>query len=226
LLKLWDTAFEESLHQNLQVLHGDIDYVMREWKDKNGTKPALASYDVLNLDYEGGIIYKDLSGDSSRLRAVRKMVERQSEAKEDFVLFITVNTRNKGQSEFDLVLQEIEEEAKQWGANISKVIAWYKAQRFDQKLKVYLPYVLGAYAVPLKFELVPISTVTYIGAGDNRMVHFEFELRFHREKAALAQMTSVIKVLQAPLIKVQSEKTQVEILPQNLSALLNPSRIR
>jgi hypothetical protein len=201
--RLLGTAFEKGIDPQLQLLSGDIDDVMANWKDVNGEVPALRSYDIVNLDYEGGIVYKDLQGDSRRMRSIKKFIMRQADEKQDFLMLMTVNTRNKDCKEFENTLDDIEAQLSEYGIDASEIIEWYKAQGYDLKLKVYVPYVFDSIAASHRFMVRYHPPVSYLGSSNRRMVHFVMQMEYDETRAGRPRTRSLVYVMNIPLLEIR-----------------------
>lgn len=200
---------------NFQILFGDIDDVILKGQDFEGEKPKESAFDVVNLDYEGGLVYKDLAGGSKRIRAIKKLFSLQQASKRDFVLSVTVNTRNRDWGEFDKTLDEVQDELEEYGVEgVSKNIEWHKTAGYAYKIKVYLPVHLGIWARPCSFFCSIIRTVTYLGSSNRRMVHFACAFVYGKPKVG----QSLLKVLNMPMYEVKKGKIQEStIQPPELS---------
>lgn len=190
---------------SFQILFGDIDDIILKGEDLEGMRPKESAFDVINLDYEGGLVYKDLAGTSKRVRAIKKLFDLQQADKRDFVLLLTVNTRNRDWGEFDKTLDEVQNELEEYGVeNISKVIEWYKTAGYAYKIKVYLPVHLGIWARTSSFFCSGIRAVTYLGSSNRRMVHFACTFVYGKPK--LGQ--SLLKILHIPMYEAKKGKIQ------------------
>jgi len=190
---------------SFQILFGDIDDVILKGEDLERIKPKESAFDVINLDYEGGLMYKDLAGTSKRVKAIKKLFDLQQADKRDFVLLLTVNTRNRDWGEFDKTLEEVQDELEEYGVeNISKVIEWYKTAGYAYKIKVYLPVHLGIWARTSSFFCSDIRTVMYLGSSNRRMVHFACAFVYGKPKLGL----SLVKILYMPMYEAEKGKIQ------------------
>ena len=190
---------------SFQILFGDIDDVILKGEDLEGIKPKESAFDVVNLDYEGGLVYKDLAGTSKRVRAIKKLFDLQQADKRDFILLLTVNTRNRDWGEFDKTLGEVQDELEEYNVeNISKVIEWYKTAGYAYKIKVYLPVHLGIWARTSSFFCSDIRALTYLGSSNRRMVHFACTFIYGKPK--LGQ--SLLKILYMPMYEAKKGKIQ------------------
>lgn len=204
--RLLSTAFKRNIDRELELLRGDIDEVMSKWKDVDGRVPSLRSYDVLNLDYEGGMMYKDLQGSSRRLAAIRQMIQRQANEKQDFLLLMTVNTRNRDSKEFDNALQDIQDQLSEYGIDASEVVDWYKGQGYHYKLKVYVPYVFDSIAGSSRYVVRYHPPVTYLGSSSRRMVHFVMQMEYDETRAGRLKSRSLLQVMNIPFYEIAKSR--------------------
>lgn len=190
---------------SFQILFGEIDDIILKGEDLEGSRLQERSFDVINLDYEGGLVYKDLAGTSKRVGAIKKLFDLQEADKRDFVLLLTVNTRNRDWGEFDRTLEEVQNELEEYSVeNISNVIEWYKTAGYAYKIKVYLPVHLGIWARTSSFFCSDIRAVTYLGSSNRRMVHFACAFTYGKPK--LGQ--SLLKILYMPMYEAKKGKIQ------------------
>lgn len=80
---------------------GDIDEIIIS------NKSLCWEFDVVNLDYTGGITYKDAEKHSKRVEALRSLIQKQGQQKKQFFLSITVNDRHHDGGEIKTVLTEM-----------------------------------------------------------------------------------------------------------------------
>src|SRR5262249_46070040 len=84
-------AFRLGISRMLTLLRGDIDSILLSDVDGHGNKPAWP-YDVISLDYSGGLFYRNEGGQLCRLEAIKKVFERQAAAgAKEFLLFVSFN---------------------------------------------------------------------------------------------------------------------------------------
>jgi hypothetical protein len=166
---------------DFQLLHGDIDKILISGKDEYG---AIINFpfNLANLDYEGGIIYKDLKGKSKRIEAIRSLFERQRGVGKNFILFFTFNSRNKDEKEFNHVLNKIQDLLSKYGISYEQtedVFEWYRSQRIDFKIKIYVLNIIQDLSVANRFECHPYTPITYLGHSNVRMIHFPFKFEWN-----------------------------------------------
>ena len=204
------TAFQKGLDAELHVFVGDVDKLLLEGCDQYET-PLDCTFDLINLDYYGGLIYKDLRGDSKRIEALRKLVERQRVDKQDFLLLLTFNTRNRDEEEFDKTLDQIDMELDSVGLDVSPSIEWYKDARYDYKLKVYVIFTLNRISIANRFSLnvdMMQPPVTYLGTSHRRMVHFAIPFHYAAEVIGTAPTLSAVDILNLTLLECQDGELQ------------------
>jgi len=203
-------AFETSLDKRLRVFVGDIDNLLTKGYDEYNT-PLDSAFDLINLDYYGGLVCKDLKGESKRIEALRKLFERERNAKQDFLLLLTFNTRNRDDQEFKKTLDQVELELASLRLNVSSDIEWYKEARYDYKLKVYVLYTLDKIAAANRFSF-SLKTlqppVTYLGSSNRRMVHFAIPFDYSKEVAGVGRSHSSVEILNLPMLECTEGKLQ------------------
>lgn len=176
-----ETAFACNLLDKIQVLEGDIDDVLITGHDEWHEKPRPESFDVVNLDYYGGLIVKDFKGNSKRVSAVKSLLQRQAVAERDFRLFLTVNVRNRDRGELDNFLKTAENQLAAYGTDANETIEWYLSSGVGYKLKVYVPGLLSNIAVPQRFSLTSYDIVLYEGGPGTNLVHFALKFSFTKD---------------------------------------------
>jgi hypothetical protein len=201
--KAFSKGFDPS---NFQILFGDIDDIILKGEDLDGAKPVEEAFDLINLDYEGGLVYKDLMGDSKRVKAIKRLFDMQQESKRDFLLLLTINTRNRDWGEFNKTLDQIQEELEEYNVeNIAGVIDWYKDAGYAYKIKVYLPVHLGIWARSHSFYCSEVKAVMYLGSSNRRMVHFACSFDYGEPK--LGQ--SLVRILSMPMYEAEGGKIKI-----------------
>jgi len=201
--KAFSMGFNQS---NFQILFGDIDDIILKGEDSDGTKLREEAFDVINLDYEGGLVYKDLVGDSKRVKAIKRLFDLQQASKRDFLLLLTVNTRNRDWGEFNKTLDQIQGQLEEYNVeNIADNIDWYKSAGYAYKIKVYLPVHLGIWASSTSFSCSEAKAVMYLGSGNRRMVHFACSFVYGEPK--LGQ--SLIRILSIPMYEAEGGKIEI-----------------
>jgi hypothetical protein len=139
---------------------------------------ASFHYDIINLDFLGGIGYINEQGESKRVRALRRLFERQRRT--SFLLLLTLNVRDGIGEEITRYLVGAgreaanhrlieDEDTLRWYAECGRGMKQYK-------LKAVVPLFIRREAEKWGFDCFCYPVITYIGSGSARMVHFVFEL--------------------------------------------------
>lgn len=155
------------------LLRGDIDDVILNGCDAAG-QHVNWPFDIINLDYTGGIIYKKKAELSKRVEALKKLIENQGRANHSFFLSLTVNDRHVDSGEIADVLDEIFAEIKVKDSSVSQVRADIKnAQDRRREAFIYTCYVILGVS-RLWFKTRIFKPIFYIGRGDYRMLNMSF----------------------------------------------------
>jgi hypothetical protein len=196
-------AFRCGLFDKLTLLRGDIDQIILTGKDSNG-KPATFPFDVVSLDYSGGLFYTDSQGRFSRIEAIGALVERQSVAKTDFVLLISCNLDGVNQGEVRKSLGNVQTAMSRAGQNAGSVMEHYLNSPHDQaRLKVYVPYMVNQFASKARYHCTTQPTIMYSGNLQTKMMAFRFYLNFDGRTAALREPRErVAQIMNTPMINV------------------------
>lgn len=196
------TALEKNLASGLKAIKGDIDDMLLGNVDDRVEFP----FDLFNLDYSGGAIYKDKAGEARRLKAWGNLFLKQGRYKHDFLLFLTLNSREKDEGEINEVLIEIQKLLKKGGKGqialiIEKTIREGKKR---DKFKIYIPYLITQYAAYHKYMLRCHPPICYTGSSNIPMMHFIFELEFKKGRASPLSPFSVEQIIKIPLYRCEN----------------------
>lgn len=195
--RLNTNLFMRGMSSGFELLCGDMEDIILDGFDQYGKQPqindgrlahmACFGYDLVNLDFDGGLGYKDGDGAAKRILALKKLFERQEG--HSFVLFLTINVRDTMGSEIEeylLGLQNLDR-----GPDWRKKINWYlkrsSGQR-DYKLKVTVPSFIHAVAEMRVFRCTVRPPIAYEGHERAHMIHFAFELEAASTNGHLATM--------------------------------------
>lgn len=124
-------------------------------------------YQVVNLDYYGGLVNCKENRESKRLEALKALLARQRDAA--FVLFLTLNLRDKDRGELDDLVDQQEEDLRV--VDPDGVRACFNGHRelgHAGLLKIYVPVFLLNEAKRHTLEFLP--PILY--QGTKPMVHF------------------------------------------------------
>ena len=196
-------AFRCGLFNKLTLLRGEIDQILLTGRDNNGKQPVFP-FDIVSLDYSGGLFYKDSTGMSVRIAAIEAVVERQSPTKNDFVLLVSCNMHGIDQGEVRGTLANIQTSLKRAGANGGLVIAHYLSHHSDQaRLKVYVPYLVNQIASKFRYHCETQPTIIYLGNLRTEMMAFRFFFKYDgRTIAPREPRERISQIINAPLIEI------------------------
>lgn len=194
---------------NFELLRGEIEDIIGDTLDIDGHTPARNDgkpphrmrfiYDLVNLDYLGGIGYKE-RGESKQVRAVKKLFERQYGT--SFVLLLTLNVRDKIGKEVTKYLEEVRNRAS---GELKDIINWYACRPPGEKaykLKAVIPLFIKRTAEHNMFSSRAYPPIAYSGTGDEKMVHFAFSLTHEVGNFQAFGPQTDEQVLNLPLITV------------------------
>ena len=168
-----------------QLLRGAIEDILMNGYDVYGNSPQMNDgapvshrrfrYDLVNLDFDGGLGYPDKDGGARRVSAIKKLFDRQQGT--SFVLLLTINVR-------DQLGEEVEEflvgmQARDWGPGWHEMIDWHRARgdgEREHKLKATVPSFVRSIAEGRMFEVTCRPPIAYDGHESAHMLHFVFEL--------------------------------------------------
>lgn len=159
-------------------MRGDIDQILNTGSDAYGNCPKWP-YDIVSLDYSGGLFYRDRAGQPTRLHAIRRVCEHESSAgATDFVLFLSFNLDQIDQHEVRESLKVIRRDLKRFGQAADEVIDAYLHHPKEQgRLKLYTLHLISQLAVQANFESEGDSPILYLGNKDIEMMAFRFYLK-------------------------------------------------
>jgi hypothetical protein len=181
-------ATNAGVSTQFQLLRGAVEDVILNGIDMDGAKPSLSqmqkgdrdrfTYDIFNLDFEGGIHYKAVStkrgnSGSLRLKALEKLFERQQG--HDFLLFLTLNVRDTlGDEPIKYLLETADRCAHE---SVKAVVQWTVNLSEGNKhvqLATWLPIYIKEQAENHQFACESLPPIVYEGCDHAKMVHFTF----------------------------------------------------
>ncbi len=162
-------------------------------------------YDLVNLDFFGGMGYKDKHGESKRVRALKKLLERQRGT--NFLLMLTLNVRDGIDDELVEYLEGARREESH--TQLSQILDWYakcgKGMK-EYRLKAIVPLFVKREGEGWGFDCWSYPSVAYEGSGSARMVHFIFELTYVTTVLHAHSRQGVAEVINFPLVGVDEGK--------------------
>lgn len=204
--------------KDAQVMRGDVEDIIINGLDQDRVAPRLSEtvagemrfkYDLINLDFLGGVAYKRKVGSDSaalktpRIKAIEELFKRQRG--HDFILLLTVNVRDTFGDE---PLQYLEEMATRHNSNaLSSASSWCKTLDVGMKhhhLRFWLPAWIRELAEMTQFDCHCYPAVLYEGHEHARMVHFAFEFRYISGRDLRIDSAQKLDIVVAlPLIRVE-----------------------
>lgn len=206
-------AFRVGLFGKVRQFRGDIDSVIRKGRDQIGNKVPFP-FDVVSLDYSGGLFYRDEAHGLCRLKAIATLIEQQSKSELDFVLLISCNLDQIDQGEVRRTLMNIGTDLVRYGLAGEKVIRSYLAhEREEAHLKLYLPYFVNQEAAKHHYNCETSKVIFYAGNRKVRMMAFRFFLRFDiRTESLRAPQERLSQLINKPLIEIIDGKVSETLL--------------
>jgi len=190
--RLYANIMLNGLSSGFQLLRADVEDVILNSVDKDGHPPQLNdgrpahlahfTYDIVNLDFDGGLGYraerasaKQMHGAAKRVDAIKELFKRQEG--HSFILFLTINVRDTLGDEVENYLQGLQ--SRDRGEGWHDMLDWYlhrtKGER-EFKLKAIVPSFIHSVAETRLFRCTSRPPIAYIGHARAHMIHFAFEL--------------------------------------------------
>lgn len=207
--RLMLTAFLSGIFNKTELVRGDIDEIILKGEDGNG-KVVDFPFDVLSLDYSGGLLYRDSGGIQYRLQAIRKLIERQASHKVDYLLFVSSNLDYSKDSEIKTTLENILTELLRASTNGQEVIQAYLDHPNDEvRLKLYVPYIVNQWSSGYNYNCVTEKVIFYLGNRGTHMMNFRFYLKHDpRTTAPRFPRESLFHIINAPMIEIKNGKSK------------------
>ena len=170
------TAMQHGLADRLDLLRGDMDEILLNGKD-DFANPVSYPFDVVSLDYSGGLIYKNDSGRAKRAESIENLLKEQSERIQDFLLLVSCNLDNEDQGEIRAIFHDIERELGKLGVNVRNTVQAYLSHELEEaRLKVYVLYLIGRLSARW-YQCEHFKPIYYEGNRGTRMMHFSIWLK-------------------------------------------------
>ena len=178
-------AFRAGLFGKVFLLRGDIDVIIKRKKDQFGNRVPFP-FDVISLDYSGGLFYKDKRGTLVRLQAVASLIAHQAAKRSDFVLLISCNLDQIDQGEVRRSLENVRTDLVRYGINGENVVSAYLRHELEEpRLKVYVPYFVNQEAAKNHYNCDTLQVIMYEGNLKTRMMTYRFWLSFDARTESL-----------------------------------------
>lgn len=212
-------ANAKDVEHRLYSLYGEFDHILRVGYDAYGKLPEWP-YDLVNLDYYGGLIYSDLS----RPEAIRKLIRNQATYRASFLLIITQDVRDADvKREKWSFLEDLGRSLKNSAFDprvkklIDQRIAWYARTKTPDSARqaLYLNMFLRDTAEADYFDVTCRPAIQYAGTGGAVMMHFVTDLFFRSGIShKVASTQAVSEILNFPIREVRDGiRIQDKIIP-------------
>lgn len=197
----------KDFEHRMKSLYGEFDDILISGRDRYGHNPDWP-FDLVNLDYFGGFIYSNLS----RPKAIKKLIENQSNYQHSFLLIITQHLRDGDTIGAKATLLEDMRRSiknvcvdKTLIKSIDDVMDWFTDEATPDiaRQALYMNMFLRDQGEAEQFDVKCQPAISYLGTGHSSMIHFITEFR-HRGDAAH---------------RVASEQSLVDVIDFNVRSL-------
>lgn len=197
-------AFKNEILLKTRLLRGDIDEIILRRKDEYGNAVDYP-FDVVSLDYSGGLLYRNSKNQQYRLKAIRELITKQGEHKKNYLLFISSNLDNCRDGEVIKCIRNIETELVRYGSNAKEIISAFLEHELDEvRLKVYIPHFVNQISALMNYNCETEKTIFYLGNKDTRMMNFRFWLQYDsRTTAPRFPRERLVRIINIPMIEIK-----------------------
>lgn len=198
-------AFRSGISHKVSLLRGDIDVIIKRKKDECGNRLRFP-FDVVSLDYSGGLFYRNKLGNFGRLQAITSVIAQQATKHSDFVFCVSCNLDQVDQGEVRRTLENLQTELVRYGLSGTQVVeAYLKHTMEEARLKLYVPHFVNQEAAKNHYNCVTEMVIIYEGNLKTRMMAFRFWLSFDaRTEALRSPRERLSQLFNKPLIEIQS----------------------
>ncbi len=198
------SAFRGGLFSKIRLFRGDIDLIIERGRDEFRNRVKFP-FDVVSLDYSGGLFYPDSEGAMTRLRGIAKLIERQSAGRANFVLLISCNLDSVNQGEVRRTIHDLRTALTRYGEAADSVIAAYlQHPREEARLKLYVPCFVNQASARNHYNCETEHVVFYEGNNKTPMMAFRFTLRFDPSTESLKfPRERLSQIINSPFIEIR-----------------------
>jgi hypothetical protein len=158
-------AIVNRLERDFQPIKSNIDHLLTF--DSEASRRIKWPYQIINLDYYGGLVNIRTDGSSQRQEALRNLFIKQLNS--SFLLFLTLNLRDRDNDELiNLVNHEEEELLDLDLIGVSECFSAHREFNHAGELKIYVPIFIGLIAQKHDVQFYP--PILY--RGTQQMIHF------------------------------------------------------
>jgi hypothetical protein len=209
--RLLVTAAQYGLIGKLGLLRGDIDDIIMTGADSYGNAVRYP-FDVVSLDYSGGLFYRNGSGSFKRLRAMETVIHRQTQHGLPFLLLISCNTDGIDTGEVKHTIENIRTELLRGGWNAEEVCGAYLEHSNNLvRLRVYVPYLVSQLAAGDRYHCHSERVIAYRGNRGVQMLNYRLWLKpDQRTLAPRFPQERLSQVMNAPMILIENGEMREE----------------
>lgn len=201
------SAFRGGLFSKIRLFRGDIDLIIERGRDEFRNKVKFP-FDVVSLDYSGGLFYPDSAGRMTRLRAIANLINRQSRGRANFVLLISCNLDSVNHGEIRRTIDDIRTALARYGeAGDSVIAAYLQHPREEARLKLYVPYFVNQESAKNHYNCETEHVIFYEGNKKTPMMAFRFGLRFDPSTESLKfPRERLSQIINSPFVEIRDGK--------------------
>jgi hypothetical protein len=198
----WDTL---ALDLPLRIVRGNILDFLVETNEV---------YDVYNLDFYSGFVYKTAKGARRCPEAIRTLIGRQALKAHSFALITTLNVRDKGAAEYLDFIRDVPKALKGW-ENIEACCHAHQKNNIT-RLKLCFPYFCWHMGTSNNFAVRFANPVVY--KSSVTLLHFYAEFLYEpRSLPNLGATEILVDVANRPLMRLDGMIERVEMRPPEIT---------
>ena len=215
------TASLAGISRKVVLLRGDIDAIVIEGQDRFGARVNYP-FDVVSLDYSGGLFYRNRGGDMPRLRAIEHVVTEQAALDREWLFFVSVRLDRPHDGEVRRTLENIRTELNRYGASADDLVdRLLRHEREEVRYKIYVPYFVNQVAAKCRLRCETAKTIIYCGNRGVAMMNFQFVIqRDERTLAPRFPQERLVQIINSPFREIKEGKVRQATL--GLPKLLPP----
>lgn len=171
-------------------------------------------YDVYNLDFYSGFLYKSTKRTPRCPEAIRSLISRQASKASSFVLIATLNVRDKGASEYLNFISEVPKALKGWD-NVEACCHAHEKNNIT-RLKLCFPYYCWYVGTSNNFAVQFAKPVVYQSSAT--MLHFYAEFLYEpRSLPNLGATEILVELANRPLMRLDGMIERVDMRPPEIT---------
>jgi hypothetical protein len=198
------TAAREKLWGRLRLLRGDIDRIILNGEDEFANRVPYP-FDVISLDYSGGLFYKQ-GGQFVRLGAIERLIHEQAQHKRPYLLLVSANCHAIDAGEVKHSIENLKTQLNREKWNGDEVCdAILKHPKDIVRLWFYLPNLVRMVAANERCQSESENVISYPGNNGVEMLNFRFHIRpDDRAFAPRFPRERLTQVLNAPIVRIEN----------------------